>query len=106
MLKGYLLWRKAGVNLAYSEEDDEHLFMNSPLRNLGKKFDDFVYSRAIQFLGNDPAAYLKLAARDEQMGWIQEAREIYLKSIAARPQESALFAAYAAFLFRQEDFSE
>ncbi len=44
--------------------------MNSPLRQLGKRIDDFVYSSAIQLLGGGADAYMHLAARYESLGCI------------------------------------
>ena len=80
--------------------------MDSPFRTLGKKVDDFVYTHAIQLLGNDPAAYLKLAARYEQLQWISEARQTFAKAIASNPNDISLMEAYAGFLYRQGDHVE
>src|SRR5690242_2089777 len=80
--------------------------MDFPLRMLSKKVDDFVYTHAIQLFGNDPAAYLRLAARYEQLHWIAEGRQTFDKAIASNPGDVSLQEAYAGFLYRQGDYVE
>ncbi len=80
--------------------------MNSPLRHLGKRVDDFVYSHAIELLGGGADAYMHLAARYESLGWLAEAVETYKKAIELRPHQALCRFKLAQVYFRLERFSE
>src|SRR4051794_29950934 len=60
--------------------------MNSPLRQLGKRVDDFVYTRAVKWFGGSAEAYKRLASRYEMLEWWDEAVQAYEKAIAKDPQ--------------------
>ena len=80
--------------------------MNSPLRQFGKRIDDFVYSHAIELLGGGADAYMQLAGRYESLGWLPEAAETYKKAIELRPHQALGRLKLAKIYWRMERLPE
>ncbi len=80
--------------------------MISPLSVIGRRFDDFVYSRAIKLMGGGAEAYGHLADRYVSLGWLVEAVETYKKAIALRPHLADYPYRAARLLMRLERFDE
>src|SRR5688572_10853176 len=80
--------------------------MSLPLSEVGKRVDDFVFTKAIQLLGGGAEAYLRLAARYESRGWLEEAVATYKKAIGLRPHQAAFRLPLARVLSQLERVPE
>src|SRR5262245_40727865 len=74
-------------------------------RELTKKVDDYVHTKAIQLLHGGADAYCTLAARYEEMGWREEAIEAYERAISTEPEDPLAYAKLGSIFWRlgQED---
>ena len=80
--------------------------MDSPLRQFGKRVDDYVYSRAIEMMGGGAQAYERLALHYEKLGWFEEAANTYKKAIQKKPFHGAYHARLASAFIKLGRFDE
>jgi tetratricopeptide (TPR) repeat protein len=80
--------------------------MSTSLTHVGRRVDDFVYTRMIKLFGGGPEAYMRLSSRYESLGWFEEAAENYKKVIKLHPEQAPFRLQFAQFLFRMERLSD